>query len=213
MTYTQKKYQLGSFEQLKQLHRVWTLRSEFFASIPQSEYYFVPIVHIGTHLRPEEFALAVQFARCDRVRMNLANVLTAIYHTIEALEVLHAHGCVHNDIRWQNVMYSPATRRYVLIDFDDSASLEEDGLAPPVERLLDPESHAPNIRERHGPEVDVWGMGYMMMKQSCAPWLTQLGLQTVHPGAITPALAKLKQEFINGMAERNIEMSREASNT
>ena len=51
---------------------------------------------------------------------------------------------------------------YVLIDFDDSALLKEDGLVPPVNRL-DPDSHAPNIRKKHGPEVDVWGVGYMLV--------------------------------------------------
>src|SRR3546814_4086454 len=85
--------------------------------------------------------------------MKPANVLLAVYHTIEALEALHANRCVHNDIRWPNVMFSRAAARYVLIDFDVSAMLGEDNLVPPIHNLHR-EDHAPSIRsEEHTSEL------------------------------------------------------------
>lgn len=197
VTRVRKRYKCPSTAHAYGLHDAWLARKRFLASIEGSQNFFVPVLEIYT----DDKDAIVHFARCDEVEMTLANVLMAVYHTMEALEVLHANGCVHNDIRWPNVMFSRAASRYVLIDFDMSAMLEEDNLVPPIYNLSR-EDHAPSIRERHGPEVDVWGVGNMMRKQNRIAWLVQLGFRVVDPGVRVPTVQELKREFLDLVANR-----------
>jgi len=79
----------------------------------------------------------------------------------EALSLLHGRGVVHNDIRLPNVVKRTDGQHWFIVDFDDAAVLDSNGFAPGITDL-DPNSHAPNIREVHGKEVDVWALGHMM---------------------------------------------------
>ena len=69
----------------------------------------------------------------------------------------------HRDIRWANVLFSPPQRTtsssWFLIDFDDAAT------APTRAAMhLDIRSHHPNIfRDGHGAEVDIWGVGKLIL--------------------------------------------------
>lgn len=139
------------------LHR---LQGELHEVQGDEDRYFAVVCDVGlTNTRV--YAL---FHRLQSPRLDSVNVLAAIQHVIEAVAQLHARGIIHRDIRWANVMYSRTTSRYVLIDFDEYALLDADGKAPGVARL-DPTTHAPNIGERHGREVDIWSIGYLIGDQ------------------------------------------------
>jgi hypothetical protein len=100
----------------------------------------------GTPLEPEDHA---RFGSIALLKMALA-------HVSLALRALHGSRLIHNDVRWPNVVQSAG--KYVLVDYDFMQCLGEDGLADGV-RGLDPASHwVRRLEERHGVEIDVWGL-------------------------------------------------------
>ena len=69
----------------------------------------------------------------------------------------------HRDIRWENVVKSAKDRgRWILIDWDDASS------APTQAAVhLDKHNHAPGVfLDGHGGEVDVWGVGLLIVERS-----------------------------------------------
>ena len=55
---------------------------------------------------------------------------------------------------------------YVLVDYDLIAEAGADGMVGGIIGL-EMSSHAPNIGKRHGKEVDIWGMGYLLANCKC----------------------------------------------
>lgn len=158
----QKLWKLPNDEaQADLLQRLRTLRGELHAIQGNADRYFAVVCDVSSTTT----SVYVLFHRLQLPCLNSENVLVAIQHVIEAVAQLHARGIIHRDIRWSNVLYSQSTSRYVLIDFDEYAVLDENDKAPGVARL-DPATHAPNIGERHGREVDVWSIGYLIEDQS-----------------------------------------------
>ncbi|CAA7260723.1 unnamed protein product [Cyclocybe aegerita] len=81
----------------------------------------------------------------------------------------------HRDIRWNNVIRRLEDRsKWFLIDWEDAAT-------PPTraEPSFTCSSHSPDIFEDgHGPEVDIWGVGYLIitcMAMDVSPKLRALG--------------------------------------
>jgi hypothetical protein len=67
----------------------------------------------------------------------------------------------HRDIRWQNVIQSASTReRWFLIDWDDAST------SPTHAAMhLDRNTHSLFVfQDGHGAEVDIWGVGQLVMK-------------------------------------------------
>jgi hypothetical protein len=110
--------------------------------------------------------------KCSRAAISgLESVMSAVGDVARGLVELHSRGVVHNDVRWPNVVqtYDLHQRaeaggwaRFLLIDFDDACVLDADGLVPACPDLSTT-SHAPTIAARHGPEVDVWGLGQLLL--------------------------------------------------
>ena len=80
---------------------------------------------------------------------------------LRALQLLRERKVVHNDIRLENVIVHQG--HFLLIDFDDAAIMDEHRHVPGITHLLQP-NHAPTITVEHGPEVDVWGLGFAIVK-------------------------------------------------
>jgi hypothetical protein len=82
-----------------------------------------------------------------------------------SLQVMHKDPMpiYHRDIRWPNVVKSANDpTRWFLIDWDDAAT-------PPTfaAKHLDSHCHAPAVfQDNHGPEVDVWAVGMLIIECS-----------------------------------------------
>ena len=64
----------------------------------------------------------------------------------------------HRDIREPNIIKRFDIQGWFLIDWSDASTIPTLG----VQHLSDLE-HSPHVREdNHGPEVDIWGIGYYM---------------------------------------------------
>jgi serine/threonine protein kinase len=85
---------------------------------------------------------------------------------MEAVLLLHGALIVHRDLRWDNVVYNRANDRFILIDFDDSVKLDDTLTTPAIhETQLSREQHAPACFDGpHGRKVDVWSLGFLMIK-------------------------------------------------
>ena len=84
-----------------------------------------------------------------------------------AIQSLHACGLVHNDVRWDNVVLQ-TNGNFLLVDYDLMSVCDATRKVPGVFGL-NPDSHAPNIKRDHGPEVDIWGLGYLMATTIVSP--------------------------------------------
>ena len=84
-----------------------------------------------------------------------------------AIKSLHACGLVHNDVRWDNVVLQ-TNGNFLLVDYDLMSVCDATRKVPGVFGL-NPDSHAPNIKRDHGPEVDIWGLGYLMATTIVSP--------------------------------------------
>jgi serine/threonine protein kinase len=69
----------------------------------------------------------------------------------------------HRDIRWPNIVKrADDPTKWVLIDWEDAA-------APPTlaAKHLDKNHHAPAVfKDNHGPEVDIWAVGMLILQSS-----------------------------------------------
>jgi hypothetical protein len=81
------------------------------------------------------------------------------------LQIMHAEPepIFHRDIRWPNVMRcANDPRKWFLIDWDDAATRPT--LAA---KHLDKQCHSPAVlKDNHGPEVDIWGVGMLIIHSS-----------------------------------------------
>ena len=84
----------------------------------------------------------------------------------KVLQVLHANGLVHNDVRCSNVVRKQGEETFVLVDYDDMREVDEDGNVPSIS-WMDPASHAPDISSCHHKTVDLWGLCKMMSELVC----------------------------------------------
>ncbi|KAG6090009.1 hypothetical protein E4U31_007988 [Claviceps sp. LM219 group G6] len=48
---------------------------------------------------------------------------------VQALQAVHREGVLHEDVRWGNVLFSPETRKIMLIDFERSFVFDEPGVS------------------------------------------------------------------------------------
>eukprot|EP00298_Acanthocystis_sp_HF-20_P028590 c7364_g1_i1.p1 GENE.c7364_g1_i1~~c7364_g1_i1.p1 ORF type:complete len:398 (-),score=122.55 c7364_g1_i1:27-1190(-) len=125
----------------------------------------------------------------------------ALKCTFLGIKHLRSSRIVHNDIRWDNIVSKLSDRTlWVLIDFDDACVLTNDDNTVPARSHLKEESHAPNISQPHGCEVDVWSYGFLFLSSpvhldfNCE----QLGkkitdnFQTITMEEIESELSKLK---------------------
>jgi hypothetical protein len=125
----------------------------------------------------------------------LSEAHCCISDMIKTLFVLKEVGVIHHDIRQSNIVtVNDNTRelgiQYVLIDFDEAKLVEEDGKCSPVpERSLNVRTHSPACFQRHGHEVDIWSLGYLVQ---------ELSLQV-------PKLASLGQHIMQNSSEISLE--------
>jgi hypothetical protein len=81
------------------------------------------------------------------------------------LQIMHAEPepIFHRDIRWPNVMRcANDPRKWFLIDWEDAATVPT--LAA---KHLDKRFHPPAVfKDNHGPEVDLWGIGLLIIESS-----------------------------------------------
>ncbi|KAH8830949.1 hypothetical protein DL96DRAFT_1594926 [Flagelloscypha sp. PMI_526] len=94
------------------------------------------------------------------------DVKNAVRSVLEALIALHAlePAILHRDICWFHVMQSTTnSTKWFLIDFEEAA------FAPAVAVTnLNPETHSPQVLlDGHGPEVDIWAVGRLIITMSC----------------------------------------------
>jgi serine/threonine protein kinase len=92
-------------------------------------------------------------------------MLYVAYPLFYLFQVMHRDPMpiFHRDIRWPNVLKSADDpTKWFLIDWDDAAT-------PPTiaAKHLDSHCHAPAVfRDNHGPEVDVWAVGRLIVECS-----------------------------------------------
>lgn len=108
-----------------------------------------------------EHVLSALFWPCgdNRLPKDPGEVLFASKCIAEAVRELHKRGIVHNDIRWANIVKHNG--RWILIDFDDAAVMNEMGKVPGCPRLTQQE-HAPNIAKEHDAKVDIWSLAHLL---------------------------------------------------
>ncbi|KAI9455621.1 hypothetical protein HD554DRAFT_2178403 [Boletus coccyginus] len=129
-------------------------------------------------------------------------LLSAIICVLEALEVLHEEPSIlHRDIRWPNVMRRLEDRlKWFIIDWEEAV------LAPGTAELHFKQStHSPRIFvDGHGTEVDIWGVGGLIMDCEALDISSQLkDLGRWMQGSSAPsareALDKIK-EYISSLS-------------
>jgi serine/threonine protein kinase len=84
---------------------------------------------------------------------------------IISLKVMHEEPkpIFHRDIRWANIIrHADDPTRWLLIDWEDAAT------PPTIAAMhLHKSSHAPTVfLDNHGPEVDVWAVGMLIIERS-----------------------------------------------
>ena len=73
---------------------------------------------------------------------------------------MHADPALfHRDIRWPNVLWNTQRKSWFLIDFDDAS------MAPTLAAThLSRHNHHPGVfQDGHGAEVDIWGVGRLIL--------------------------------------------------
>ncbi|KAI9566666.1 hypothetical protein HD554DRAFT_2174326 [Boletus coccyginus] len=128
-------------------------------------------------------------------------LLGAIICVLEALEVLHEKPSIlHRDIRWPNVMRRLEDRlKWFIIDWEEAV------LAPgTAEPHFKQSTHSPRVFvDGHGTEVDIWGVGGLIMDCEALDISSQLkDLGRWMQGSSAPsareALGKIK-EYISSL--------------
>ncbi|KAI9455635.1 hypothetical protein HD554DRAFT_267293 [Boletus coccyginus] len=129
-------------------------------------------------------------------------LLSAIICVLEALEVLHEEPSIlHRDIRWPNVMRRLEDRlKWFIVDWEDAV------LAPgTAEPHFEQSTHSPRVFvDGHGTEVDIWGVGGLIMDCEALDISSQLkDLGRWMQGSSAPsareALDKIK-EYISSLS-------------
>ena len=90
----------------------------------------------------------------------LDQLIQAVLSISKAVKLMHSVGIVHNDLRWDNVILHK--KNYVLIDFDDAYILSENDFCPGLFHLSSSE-HSANTFKPHRFEVDIWGIGRLIL--------------------------------------------------
>ncbi|KAI9353468.1 hypothetical protein BDR26DRAFT_2967 [Obelidium mucronatum] len=93
----------------------------------------------------------------QRQPITIRGLLKSLVCILETLQIIHAKGIYHRDIRWVNVGRSRDDKseedtQWFLIDFDEAVGISQ----------LGPESHAPETNHQRGPSVDIWSIGYLL---------------------------------------------------
>mmetsp|Transcript_11102 Transcript_11102/g.33259 ORF Transcript_11102/g.33259 Transcript_11102/m.33259 type:complete len:484 (+) Transcript_11102:2291-3742(+) len=85
------------------------------------------------------------------------------------LQYLRQRQVIHHDLRPDNIICTtPALKtdsKFLAIDFDDAEIVPAGAATVPGRIGLNVDSHAPNIVEEHGYEVDVWGVGFILAQK------------------------------------------------
>ncbi|KAG2499097.1 hypothetical protein HYH03_003280 [Edaphochlamys debaryana] len=68
---------------------------------------------------------------CSKPPETEADVARAVHGVLRGLAALHGKGYVHRDVRWDNVVYLPAERRWLLIDLEHAGVAGCDCSRPP----------------------------------------------------------------------------------
>jgi len=74
-----------------------------------------------------------------QVNQNINEFIKAIVCVMEAALSMHANNFVHSDIRWDNIIYDPDTKVYLLIDFENVFLIEhtEDAKKKKIENRVE----------------------------------------------------------------------------
>ena len=99
---------------------------------------------------------------------DVAESYQCITDLVSTVEVLAQRGVVHHDIRFANIVYKSTGNniKYVLVDFDDACLLDESGKCPAQHKqALNASTHCPSSFRQHGPEVDIWSLGYLLQHE------------------------------------------------
>ncbi len=99
---------------------------------------------------------------------NVDELLHALVEVTFIIEDLQNVRIIHQDIRWDNliVVRDGNCSYIVLIDFDDAVLLAQNEEVTEGCAWMDPHSHAPNIRNLHSFEVDVWSIYRLILDKT-----------------------------------------------
>ena len=108
-------------------------------------------------------------------------------------QVLHQEPVLfHRDIRWHNVIRRlDQPRKWFLIDWEYASK------APTKAADLSKNEHSPrSLSDGHGSEVDLWGVGFLVLESGVACLSTELRslgewMQSEHPPSAKEALQKI----------------------
>jgi serine/threonine protein kinase len=124
----------------------------------------------GISVMPKTIQQVLEAVGCilDTLIVSLlsAHILTSWSYL---LQVMHAEPrpIFHRDIRWPNVVQcADDPRKWFLIDWEDAATV------PTLSaKHLDKRCHSPAVfKDNHGPEVDLWSVGMLIIESSgCFP--------------------------------------------
>jgi serine/threonine protein kinase len=129
--------------------------------------------------------------------LTIEGVFDAMECLLEALLVLHEHDIAHRDVRWPNLLPRRHRKGFVLVDLDEASAVPASKVDP---RDLRESAHAPEMFDcdTHGVEVDIWGVGEMMISSAAQSELHTLAQQCRHIDprerpSVRDALAALKK--------------------
>jgi len=122
------------------------------------------------------------FSPCGYVLTNMTldnrGAVALATQLLDLLRYLRERRVIHNDLRPANIICTTHAfqddSRFLAIDFDDAAIVPDGANATvPGCTVFDRQTHAPNIGRPHGFEVDVWGVGFILLQKAAS--LGQLG--------------------------------------
>jgi serine/threonine protein kinase len=105
----------------------------------------------------------VPYGQTVPISVPYSEALTCVLQIAKIVKTLISLRIIHHDISLDNIVKYRDS--YILVDFDDAFITDADGRCKAFSsQKLSRDKHAAETYIRHGHEVDVWAIGYLLKK-------------------------------------------------